>query len=96
MMDPRKLVGMTMGARKREARSHADYANLGLPVPKNWHIDTPYHEYRRNLRLGERLRPCPWRHDAKGCMGKGWEGPGPGVDYCDGSGVLPARRARHG
>lgn len=99
MMNARRLVGMTMGARKRAARlnAEADYVNQGLSgLPPGWHRDSPYREYRRNLRIGERLRPCPWKHDERGCKGKGQEGSGPGDAYCEGSGVLPARvRSSH-
>lgn len=44
------------------------------------------------LRAGQRVRPCPWKHDEHGCMGQGQEGSGPGVAYCD-SGLLPAKKA---
>lgn len=50
-----------------------------------------YRIVRARYRIGERLRPCPWKHDERGCMGQGQEGSGPGDAYCDGSGVLPAR-----
>ena len=42
---------------------------------------------RTHYRIGERLRPCP---DCPVCCDNG-----PGRDeHCDGSGVLPARRAK--
>jgi len=79
---PRSLVGMTQGARKRAARQDA----MG--------VRTAVHDFRTSIRIGETLRPCP------GCARCGLDVclEGPNCRWCreygcDGSGVLPARRA---
>ena len=47
-MNARSLVGMTMGARKREARNEDDYTR-----------SAEYLFQRTKYRIGQRLRPCP-------------------------------------
>ena len=92
-MTPRSLVGMTMGARKRRARGLV--GDLGHML---------YGDYR----IGQRLRPCLgcYRCCPMPCQGCGML---PSLDTdceacradhfamamyaCDGSGVLPARKA---
>jgi len=79
----RSLVGMTMGARKRAHRA----AMVGLDYEDGVRFtlttSTKYH-------IGERLRPCP------GCCACGVIEPGNEyqIPWCDGSGVLPARRSK--
>lgn len=83
---PRSLIGMTQGARKRAAwKSFSERAR--------------YH-------IGQRLRPCPGCLRCRSCAGCevltfegdtcedcGRETP-MATESCDGSGVLPARRAK--
>ena len=105
----RSLVGMSMGARKRAAWYEALRSNhdgdggpisnrklrlclssvltvrvLAVTVPIEWRL-----EVRAKYRIGERLRPCP------GCCACGVNDPGNEyqIPWCDGSGVLPARRS---
>ena len=85
---PRSLVGMTMGARKREA--HRDLlmreAEPHRPDEAAWFVASLH--FRASLRIGERLRPC---HGCVGCQ--------PyerrlytATDLCNGSGVLPTSK----
>ena len=79
----RSLVGMTMGARKRAHRA----AMVGLDYEDGVRFTlTTSTKYR----IGERLRPCP------GCCACGVIEPGNEyqIPWCDGSGVLPARRSK--
>ena len=93
----RSLVGMTMGARKRAAhraavnalgndrakaytREYGSYLRSGEYLGAYWTA-------REMCRIGERLRPCPGCEECRGYDD------GIGVIHCDGSGVLPARRA---
>lgn len=86
-MNARKLVGMTMGARKRAARNEDDYTR-----------SAEYLFQRTKYRIGQRLRPCPGCH---GCRPgeKGWHidkvrgrfTPSAVAWCCDGSGVIPAK-----
>ena len=113
--NPRSLVGMTMGARKRAAWYEALRTSydggpisnrklrlclsvltakvLSVSVPIEWRL-----EVRAKYRISERLRPCA------GCLRckcrsafDAWPELGEALvkDHptCDGSGVLPARRA---
>lgn len=68
-MNARSLVGMTQGAKKRNARMLVAYAHpAGNPLARRlaqetWkdllHIGVdPYGKARRLYRIGERLRPC--------------------------------------
>lgn len=97
---PRSLVGMTMGARKRAWLSGAllnDYlfpgrnstgAEHDVRSDYSWseiRVDAPY----LGTKLGERLRPCPGCCNCQPCFG-----PKACRRVCDGSGVLPARKAR--
>lgn len=103
----RSLVGMTMGARKRAAwyqalRSSYDGnggpisnrelrlslttlspAVLAVTVPREWR-----RQIRAKYRIGQRLRPCPGCCECQGCYGSK-----KCSVLCDGSGVLPARKA---
>lgn len=79
-VDPRKLVGMSMGARKRAARQLA-YDPWGRLRDAH----RPYTMVRAAYRIGERLRPCPGCEECQG-----WDVE-MGLDHCDGSGVLPAK-----
>ena len=99
----RSLVGMSMGARKRIAwREYLAWCrkNLDRELLKSATIDTwdekgleegyqrglqAQREVRTKHRIGERLRPCP------GCMECD---PSGFASICDGSGVLPARKAK--
>jgi len=74
----RSLVGMTQSSRKRAARQAL--ASGGV---SNRHV-----QVRDRYRIGERLRPCP------GCSACGEIEPGNEypIPWCDGSGVLPARK----
>jgi len=76
ILTARTLVGMTMGARKRAARADCYY------------IRTSVHDFRNQLRIGQRLRPCPGCEECRGYDD------GIGVIHCDGSGVLPAKSQR--
>lgn len=92
---PRSLVGMSESAKKRRAESHT-WAAMPAMIPtfrKSWHI-------------GERLRPCPGCLRCRSCAGCevltfegdtcedcGRETP-MATESCDGTGVLPARRAK--
>lgn len=83
MIDPRNLIGMTEGAKKRAARFWAGWGLLSGRNRETWKhvVRTAYATNRKLYRVGERLRPCPWIHDDLGCKGRG-NGP------CDGSGVI--------
>lgn len=83
---PRSLVGMTQGARKRAARQDA----MG--------VRTAVHDFRTSIRIGETLRPCPGCCACSPCnvsrihLVRLCTSAYPRT-ICDGSGVLPARRA---
>lgn len=101
-IDARRLVGMTMGARKRAARQ----------VPPNGYLASHISARKREAakarapyRLGDRLRPCccdACTPTCYGCEGERFEGDTcercgrvhQARRICDGSGVLPARSAR--
>ena len=70
---------MTMGARKRLV----DRLYYGM-------ADEPFWEFRSRFCIGEKLRPC------LGCCACGVNDPGNEyqIPWCDGSGVLPARRSK--
>ena len=91
----RSLVGMTMGARKRAWLSNALYPVVfpSCIVTDETEMQAGYswQEIRDDWPLlGERLRPCP------GCCACGVNDPGNEypIPWCDGSGVLPARRSK--
>lgn len=57
-MNPRSLVGMPQGPRKRAAWRKAVEKCGGtddMDLVRSW-----YAEYREEYRIGERLRPCKW------------------------------------
>ncbi len=83
-MDPRQLVGMTQGAKKRAARPK---------IVRNDHAWLAKH--RALYRVGERLRPCPWcsRGGDPAYCAKTRKMLKPPYSICDGSGVLPTRKA---
>lgn len=101
-MDPRRLVGASMSARKRaiRARLRAAGPHPAADLGHDWDRAA----LRREYRIGQRLRPCC------GCIAchpapetcKAWlTADGIGADcypfaLCDGSGVFPARRATRG
>mgnify|MGYP000039887751 CR=1 FL=1 len=82
---PRSLVGMTQGARKRAIRRV-----LRSEMPSCYRIPGAFY------RIGQKLRPCPGcvqcfvcvccENDTCACSSHS-------ASICDGSGVLPARRA---
>lgn len=95
----RSLVGMTESTKKRKA--FADWCRMGM---RAW----PTHAQR--WRVGERLRPCPGKHGCVNCTktcgscedqapddtkcqrcGSVMTTEGP---FCNGSGTVPARKAR--
>ena len=82
----RSIVGMTQGARKRAARQDA----MG--------VRTAVHDFRTSIRIGETLRPCPGCCACSPCnvsrihLVRLCTSAYPRT-ICDGSGVLPARRA---
>ena len=88
----RSIVGMSGSAKKRAVRREFD----SVPCPDyisttqdrmQWYLlRGPY--LRSKYHIGERLRPCP------GCCACGVIEPGNEyqIPWCDGSGVLPARR----
>lgn len=78
----RSLVGMTMGARKRAYRA----AVAELEQANVWRGDVVD---RKRLRIGERLRRCPGCCNCQPCAGLV---PKLCIRYCDGSGLLPARK----
>lgn len=85
---PRSLVGMTQGARKRIRRAISgllDKAHGNLASIGHQHDATRDDSF---LRIGQKLRPCP------GCCACGAIEPGTEypIPWCDGSGVLPARK----
>lgn len=91
----RSLVGMTMGARKRASLSNALYPVVfpsGIVTDETeMQAGYSWQEIRDDWPLlGERLRPCP------GCCACGVNDPGNEypIPWCDGSGVLPARRSK--
>lgn len=104
-MDARSLVGMTQGARKRAAllialrRARYEYIDRhGEQGEEEGYSRIGYHEkeVRRELRIGERLRPCPSITDGqRGCPRCNWKLVGFAIwlaPMCDGSGVLPRKR----
>lgn len=86
-MNPRSLVGMTQGARKRAARrwyaalDGTHIADFGRRL--DWYAER-LAEARARYRIGERLRPC---------LTPGFRLPCPGCPDCNGGGLLPAKRA---
>ena len=100
-MTPRSLVGMTMGARKRAALYESlhtqDTSPTRLTIREARMVwasvcnmvahSRPWREQvRKTYRIGQRLRPCPGCAKCiPGLLAGAWE-------YCDGSGVLPAKR----
>jgi len=68
-MNQRRLVGMSMGARKRAARAHFMRWNYEMSVANRAYVlalfspwDAAAVEYKRLrglVRIGQRLRPCP-------------------------------------
>ena len=96
-MNAQKLVGMTMGARKRRARAEAGAAitdarkaryneQYGGWLRSGEYLGA-YWEARAKYHIGQRLRPCL----GCGAYSMMWSVSG---DICDGSGVLPARRGK--
>lgn len=94
------LVGMNPSARKRAVRKRSSFPFGGLR----------YDEMRAKYRIGEGLRLCPGKHGCRNCTrtcgscedlcpddtrckrcGSMMTTDGP---FCDGSGVLPARKDR--
>ena len=106
-MNPRSLVGMTQGARKRAwGESRTLYALIfpnGIKTDEQEMIaGYSWSEIRAYWNeLGQRLRPCPGCH---GCMPgvNGWHIDKVRGRYrmpttawcCEGSGVLPAKKAK--
>lgn len=109
------LVGMTEGAKKRNARMFVAYAHpAGNPMARRlaqetWqellHIgEDPYGKARALYRVGERLRPCPacaahrrmrlWGMSVPYPCPARPPGAGRVYERCDGTGLLPARKAR--
>lgn len=101
------LVGMTQGARKRAARIRCAWAVL--QNGSNGAAEV-LRITRAKYRIGERLRPCPGKHGCRNCTrtcgacedqcpddtqckrcGSVMTTGGP---FCDGSGLLRARKAR--
>lgn len=101
----RSLCGMSMGARKRAVLREMRREDHPLHGHR---LD--YWEVRAKYRLGERLRPCKGKNGCRNCSrtcgacedqipndtrcrrcGSMMTTEGP---FCDGSGVLPARRHR--
>ena len=100
----RSLVGMTMGARKRAARrwlwpddNRRDALRMFRDMAAEWKNNYEKYEYglaRKPYRIGQRLRLCPGCAE---CAYITWIGGGPvrNADHiCDGSGVLPATKAK--
>lgn len=100
----RSLVGMTMGARKRKAL-RARNAVLALLAGKE--ADPAKLLLLRSIyRIGQRLNPCPecerCADKCTGCEGDEFEGAicercgrtATGAVICDGSRVIPARKAK--
>ena len=99
----RSLVGMTMGARKRKARYWMECERLhqkaqdfqevvDRSVGRKSSLRTIGHtpiSLRNHYRIGERLRPCP------GCCACCLHPNGLNnlISWCDGSGVMPARKS---
>ena len=92
-MDPRRLVGMTQGAKKRAAQwevYEARLEHLGSDIFKLGHTPwdrsaADYQKARADWRIGERLRPCrAIEHEGTPIY----------CSHCDGSGVLPAQRGK--
>ena len=85
--DPRSLVGMTMGARKRKAYRYLleQDAQPHRPDEAAWFVRSL--QFRASLRIGERLRPCPGCEECQG-----WDVE-MGLTHCDGSGTRPAHRS---
>lgn len=78
---PRSLVGMSQGARKRAAWKSSAFGYYSVVAE------------RAKLRLGERLRPCPGCTACLVCLAcenNNCRRKHLPVQYCDGSGVLPA------
>lgn len=77
-MNQRRLVGMSMGARKRAARAHFMRWNYEMSVANRAYVlalfspwDAAAVEYKRLrglVRIGQRLRPCPGCADCDPCM----------------------------
>lgn len=91
---PRSLVGMSMRHRKRLAAMLADDTfalslskalNEGAPLVDPDKVEP---EARKVYRVGERLRPCPGCSRCNLAINDVMRWP------CDGTGVLPAHRAR--
>jgi len=106
-MDARKLVGMTMGARKRALMGELDQIAEHVVAANGSASDVnrllrPRYEF---WRIGQRLRPCPGCKDCgTGKSGRTWRlrlgdqlwisGSLKVKDpahICDGSGVIPAK-----
>lgn len=104
----RSLPGMTQGARKRKAHAEASMEAAGEEITGT--LARALAAIRAKYRIGERLRPCPGKHGCVNCtrtcgacedlcLDDTWclrcgavmttDGP-----FCDGSGVLPARKAK--
>ena len=83
------LVGMTMGARKRQAWIRLQSARfLCDDANSDWYA------WRSKYRIGERLRPCPGCFD---CAVECWvchEPHDPPDELCGGSGVIRAGKLR--
>ena len=100
----RSLVGMTMGARKRAARrwlwpddNRRDALRMFRDMAAEWKNNYEKYEYRlarKPYHIGQRLRPC---NGCAECAYITWIG-GRQVRntefICDGSGVLPAKKAK--
>lgn len=94
-MSPRSLPGMTMGARRRAARRYVAENFAARSTPQFVHVEhLLYAEARARYRIGERLRPCPGCSVCRDGVPPLALDPNDPEIVCDGSGVLPARRAR--
>ena len=82
-MSARRLVGMSMGARKRLCRKDQTLELAGEDLT---HAAIKLlHEIRALYRIGQKLRPCP----GNGCRrGQSW------CLRCDGAGVVSAKKAK--
>ena len=87
------LIGMSETAKKNAVRLELEPKWwFGLKHGMSAEIREQYtHDaalVRAKYRIGERLRPCPGCEECRGYDD------GIGVTHCDGSGVLPARKAK--
>ena len=91
---PRSLVGMTQGARKRKAREDKELSEFLVgTLAKIEHT-----EERAKYRIGQKLRPCACIRCKCRSAFDAWPELGEELakyhPTCDGSGVLPARKAK--